>query len=114
MPLAVNPSVPLESAEAYLEAAVPTCIIVDVLSEGHHRVARESLVPWKREALHKSRSAGARLARREERAYRPYVSEEQRRQPDAPPGSCARNHVSRGLVRIERLCVVHETPRPPC
>ena len=44
-----------------------------------HRVARGASSPWWNPASHRERR-GARLARRDERAYRPYVSEEQRSQ----------------------------------
>jgi hypothetical protein len=43
-----------------------------------------SLVPWNRDVLHKSRERGARMARRDDRAYWAYVREEQRRQPGCP------------------------------
>ena len=35
---------------------------------------------------------GARIARRDERAYRPYVSEEQRREAGCPARNCVANH----------------------
>ena len=43
-----------------------------------------SLVPWKRDPLPKGPERGARLARREAREYREYLSAEQRRQPGCP------------------------------
>src|SRR4051794_38701126 len=38
------------------------------------------------------------MARRDDREYRPYLSEEQRRQPGAPPGNYVANHAVRTLT----------------
>ena len=72
---------------------------------------RQLLVSWNSDLVAYVPERGARLARRDDRAYWAYLREEQRREPGpAPPGNYVTNHCFRTLAESSMDCASHARP----